>query len=34
MLCGTCKKDIYCFFNLHELVFMVPETASNEITEW
>ena len=34
MLCGTCKKDIYCFFNLHELVFMVPETASNKITEW
>lgn len=27
------KKDIYSFFNLHKLVFMVAETAGNEIPD-
>lgn len=25
------KKDIYRFFNLHELISMVPETAGDEV---
>lgn len=33
-LCGIWKKNVYSFFNLHELIFMAPETAGNEVVKW